>query len=110
MIESMYISLIFIGFSLLILPSFVPTILESGKETQKFLAQMILLGLSAIVFGALAAASANVEIITCSTTVCTKTSFFFDENMFIFGFLALIAGVFALIKSFDAFNFAQGKL
>ena len=67
-------------------------------------------GVSTILFGALAAASANVEIVSCTSTACTKQSFFFGDNMYIFGFFCLIGGVLSLTKSFDAFYFAKGKL
>ena len=108
MIESVYITLIILAFIMLPLSFFAGRSDES--DTPKFGQQMILLGISTILFGALAAASANVEIVSCTSTSCTKDSFFFDDNMYIFGFFCLIGGVLTLIKSFDAFFFTKGKL
>ncbi len=103
MIESVYITLIILAFIMLTTSFFIRT--EQGKFGQ----QVILLAISAILFGALAAASFNVEVYTCTSTTCTKVSSIFEDNAWIFGFFTLITGVLALIKSFDAFNFAQGK-
>ena len=102
MLESLYITFAILAFIMTPVSFFV------GKE--KLAAQMILLGFSLILFGALAMASANVEIVTCTSTTCVKTSFFFQENMFIFAFLGIITGALFLIKSFDAFYFAKGRL
>ena len=99
MIESVYITLIVLGFI------FLPSSFFVNQD--KLLQQIILLAISAIIFGALAAASANVEIVTCTSSSCTTQSFFFDENLYIFGFFALISSVLTLIKSFDAFNFKE---
>ncbi|MCH8003899.1 MAG: hypothetical protein IH934_04695 [Nanoarchaeota archaeon] len=99
MIESVYITLIVLAFI------FLPSSFFVNQD--KLLQQIILLAISAIIFGALAIASANVEIITCTSSSCTKQSFFFDENLYIFGFFALISSVLTLIKSFDAFKFKE---
>lgn len=104
MIESVYITLIILAFILLPASFFVRT--EEGK----FIQQVILLAISAVLFGALAAASFNVEIFTCTATTCIKDSFVFEDNAYIFGFFALIAGILTLVKSFDAFYFAKGRL
>ena len=88
----------------------LPTSFFVRTEEGKFGQQMILLAISAILFGALAAASFNVEIFTCTSTVCTKESFVFEDNAYIFGFFTLITSVLVLIKSFDAFSFARGSL
>jgi len=76
----------------------------------KFGQQITLLLISATLFGALAMASFNIEIFTCTSTTCTKESFIFTDNAYIFGFFGLIMGVLVLIKSFDAFYFAKGRL
>lgn len=97
---------------------FVSVLSESNSQkneqgamfTPKFGQQLILLGFSTILFGALAAASGNVEFLICTSSVCNVSSFIFEENMYMFGFLCLITGILTLIKSFDAFNFAKGKL
>lgn len=102
MLESVYITLIVLGFIFLPSSFFV----KEGKLMQ----QIVLLAISAIIFGALAAASANVEVATCTSVSCTKASFIFVENMYIFGFFTLISSVLALIKSFDAFYFTKGEL
>ena len=104
MIESVYITLIILAFLMLPAAFFVRT--EDGKFGQ----QVILLAISAILFGGLAAASFNVEIFTCTTTECVKDTFVFEDNAFIFGFFCLIATVLAFVKTFDAFDFAKGKL
>ncbi len=104
MIESVYITLIILAFLMLPAAFFVKT--EEGKFGQ----QVILLAISAILFGALAAASFNVEVFTCTSTACTKVSSIFEDNAYIFGFFALIAAILTLVKSFEAFNFTQGKL
>jgi len=102
--------------------------------------QIVLLGFAMALFGGLAMASAKVEIMSCGVKIlntnstpinytnsygneinntvitystnsdCTKTPFFFDENIWIFGMFALVAGVLFLIKSFDTFFFAKGGL
>ena len=112
MIESVYITLIIIAFIFLPLSFFVARREESEAENnnQKFGQQVILLAISAILFGALAVASFNVEIFTCTTTECIKDTFIFEDNAYIFGFFALISAILVLIKSFDAFYFAKGKL
>lgn len=104
MIESVYITLIILAFAL------IPLAFYIRSEEQKFMQQVVLLALSTILFGALAAASFNVEIFTCTTSACVKTSFVFEDNAIIFGFLGLFTGVLTLIKSFDAFYFARNKL
>lgn len=104
MIESVYITLIIIAFIMLPSAFFIRT--EEGKFGQQF----ILLAISAILFGGLAAASFNVEIFTCTSTNCVKDTFVFEDNAYIFGFFCLIAIVLAFVKSFDAFEFAKGKL
>ncbi len=104
MIESVYITLIILAFAL------IPLAFYIRSEEQKFMQQVVLLALSTILFGALAAASFNVEIFTCTTNNCIKESFVFEDNAFIFGFLALFTGILTLIKSFDAFYFARNKL
>ena len=109
MIESVYITLIILAFIMLPLSFFVGRN-DNSDDTPKFGQQMVLLGVSTILFGALAAASANVEIVSCTSTACTKESFFFDDNMYIFGFFCLIGGVLTLVKCFDAFFFTKGKL
>ena len=109
MIESVYITLIILAFIMLPASFFIRTD-ESNNQSPKFMQQVSLLAISAILFGGLAAASFNVEIFTCTATSCIKDSFVFEDNAYIFGFFALIAGVLTLIKSFDAFNFAKGKL
>ena len=103
MLESIYISLIILGFITFIVSFF------TTKE-EKFIRTIILLGVSSILFGALAAGSANVEVATCTSTQCTTSSFIFTENMYIFGFFTLISTILALIKSFDAFYFTKGAL
>ena len=104
MIESVYITLIILAFLMLPASFFIRT--EEGKFGQ----QVILLVISGILFGALAAASFNVEIFTCTATNCIKDTFVFEDNAYIFGFFSLIAIVLAFVKSFDAFEFAKGKL
>ena len=103
MIESVYITLIILAFIMLTTSFFIRT--EQGKFGQ----QVILLGISAVLFGSLAAASFNVEVYTCSSTNCTLVSSIFEDNAWIFGSFALITGVLTLIKSFDAFNFTRNK-
>lgn len=104
MIESVYITLIILAFLM------IPTAFFIRTEEGKFGQQVILLSISAMLFGALAAASFNIEIFTCTSTSCVKDSFVFEDNAYIFGFFALIMGVLVLIKSFDAFFFAKEKL
>ncbi len=104
MIESVYITLIILAFVMLPITFFIRT--EEGK----FIQQIILLGIATALFGALAAASFNVEIFTCTATSCIKDSFIFEDNAYIFGFFALISGVLVLVKSFDAFYFSKGRL
>ena len=104
MIESVYITLIILAFLLLAVSFFIRA--EEGKFGQQF----ILLAISAVLFGALAAASFNVEIFTCTSSACVKDAFVFEDNAYIFGFFALISVVLALVKSFDAFYFMKGKL
>ncbi len=104
MIESVYITLIILAFIMLTTSFFIRT--EQGKFGQ----QVILLAISAILFGALAAASFNVEVYTCTSTACTKISSVFEDNAWIFGFFCLIAAILALIKSFDAFYFTKNQL
>lgn len=104
MIESVYITLIILAFIML------PTSFFVRSEEGKFGQQVILLAISAILFGGLAAASFNVEIFTCTATSCVKDSFVFTDNAYIFGFFCLIGGVLTLIKAFDAFYFTKGKL
>lgn len=104
MIESVYITLIIIAFALIPLAFYV------RSEDNKFMQQVVLLGLSAVLFGAVAAGSFNVEIFTCTVSSCVKDSFIFEDNAFMFGFLSLLMGILTLIKSFDAFNFARNKL
>ncbi len=113
MIESVYITLIIISF--IMLPaSFFIRVDKTGQDVSgnspKFLQQVVLLAISTILFAALAAASFNVEIFTCTASDCVKDSFVFEDNAYIFGFFALISGVLTLVKSFDAFFFAKGKL
>ncbi len=115
MIESVYITLIILGFVFLPAGFFIRS--EEVKTTEgaihsspKFMQQIVLFAISAILFGALAAASFNLEIVSCISTSCTSNSFVFEDNAYIFGFFALIAGILTLIKSFDAFYFAKGKL
>ncbi len=79
-------------------------------EEGKFIQQVVLLAIATALFGALAAASFNVEIFTCTTSSCVKESFVFEDNAYIFGFFALISGVLVLVKSFDAFYFSKGRL
>ena len=102
MIESVYITLIILAF--LFLPS------SFFVNQEKLLQQVILLSMSAILFGALAAGSFNLEIFTCTSTTCQKESFVFTDNAYIFGFLCLFMSILTLIKSFDAFNFKEQKL
>ena len=110
MLESIYFLLIVLAFIMIPTSFFVGKGTETGPNTFKFGQQVILLAISAILFGALAAASFNVEIVTCTATNCIKDSFVFEDNAVIFGFFALIAGVLTLVKSFDAFYFTKGKL
>ena len=104
MMESVYITLIILAFIML------PTSFFIRTEEGKFLQQIVLLAIATILFGGLAAASFNVEIFTCTATACTKDSFIFEDNAYIFGFFTLISGVLALVKSFDAFYFSKGTL
>ena len=108
MIESLYILLI--TFAFIFLP--IGFFMGRDDEQPKFLQQVILFSLSAILFGASAAASANVEFVVCTSApvACSTDSVIFEENMYIFGFFTLIASILALIKSFDAFFFAKAKL
>jgi len=113
MIESVYITLIIISF--IMLPaSFFIRVNKTGQDVSgnspKFLQQVVLLAISTILFGALAAASFNVEVYTCTSTDCTKVSSVFEDNAWIFGFFCLIAAILALIKSFDAFYFTKNQL
>ena len=112
MIESVYITLMIIAFIFLPLSFFVARREENEGENnnQKFGQQVILLAISAILFGGLAAASFNVEIFTCTSTNCIKDTFVFEDNAYIFGFFTLVSGILVLVKSFDAFYFAKGKL
>ena len=107
MIESVYITLIILAFIMMPLSFFVG---KTEHNDPKFGQQMILMGISTILFGALAAASFNVEIITCTSTSCIKDSFLFEDNAYIFGFFTLIGSVLFFVKSFDAFFFAKNKL
>ncbi len=102
MIESVYITLVVLGFVALPASFFV--------NQEKLLQQIILLALSAIIFGALAAASFNFEVASCISTGCTKDSFVFEDNAYLFGFMTLIASVLTLLKSFDAFYFKKNAL
>ena len=104
MIESVYITLIILAFIML------PTSFFIRTEEGKFIQQIVLLSIAAALFGALAVASFNVEIFTCTATACVKDSFVFEDNAYIFGFFALISGVLVLVKSFDAFYFSKGQL
>ena len=104
MLESVYITLIILAFLMLAISFFIRT--EEGKFGQ----QVILLAISAILFGALAASSFKVEVFTCTSTTCTKVSSVFEDNAYIFGFFALISGILTLVKSFDAFYFTKNKL
>lgn len=107
MIESVYITLIILAFIMMPLSFFVG---KTENNDPKFGQQVILLGISTILFGALAAASFNVEIVTCTSTSCIKDSFVFEDNSYIFGFFCLIGAVLVLIKSFDGFFFTKNKL
>ena len=104
MIESVYITLIILAFVMLPISFFIRT--EEGK----FIQQVVLLAIATALFGALAAASFNVEIFTCTTSNCVKESFVFEDNAYIFGFFAVISGILTLVKSFDAFYFSKGRL
>lgn len=104
MIESVYITLIILAFVMLPISFFIRT--EEGK----FIQQIVLLAIATALFSALAAASFNVEIFTCTVTDCIKDSFVFEDNAYIFGFFAVISGVLVLIKSFDAFYFTKERL
>lgn len=115
MIESMYILFIFISFILLILGLLL-------KDIRFLPAQLFLLILSMGLFGALAAASQEVEVIHCglsnmTTTTdgfnvtfivndrtCSVDKRFYDENMWIFGFFALATGVLALTVGLKFFG------
>ena len=102
MIESVYITLIILAF--LFLPS------SFFVNQEKLLQQILLLGMSAVLFGALAMASFNLDIFTCTSTACQKESFVFTDNAFIFGFLCLFMSILTTIKSFDAFYFKEKQL
>ena len=132
MLESLYITFAILAFLMI----FLSFIVQKDKLAQ----QITLLGISMGLFAGLAMASANVEVVSCevqtlntnttlinytnsygnevnntittysNNTDCKKTPFFFQENMFIFGFFGLFAGVLFLIKSFDAFFFTKGRL
>ena len=107
MIESVYITLIITAFVFLVAGFFMG---RADPEQPKFLQQVILLAISTILFGAAAAASGNVEFVVCTSSSCVTNTLFFEENMYIFGFFTLIAGILTLVKSFDAFYFTQNRL
>lgn len=123
MLLSLYIAFAIMAFSLV----FLSFIVDQSKLAQ----QITLLGFALILFAALAPASAHVEKITCENGVlsenktvttthqnatyttaitCQTNQFYYQENMFIFGFMAMVAGVLFLIKSFDGFYFSKGRL
>lgn len=132
MLESLYITLTILAFAALIISFFIP---RDGLAKQ-----IVLLGIGTALFGGLAMASANVEVISCEVKIlttnstlinytnsygnevnntvttytnngnCAKTPFLFEENMWIFAMFGLVSGVLFLIKSFDAFYFARGRL
>lgn len=102
MLESLYITLTLLAFSMIFL-SFV-------VQKDKLMQQITLLGIALSLFAALAMASANVEIITCTSVSCVSASFLYEENMYIFGFFALFTGVLFFIKAFDGFYFAKRRL
>ena len=109
MIESLYITLAILAF-LLIPIAFIVGKKRAGDDAPKLLQEIILLAISAILFGALAAASADVEFVTCTSISCETSTHYFEENLWIFSSFCLIAAVLAFIKSFDAMYFAKGKL
>lgn len=102
MLMSLYISLTVLAFLTLMISFFV--------QKDKLAQQMVLLGLSMALFGALAAASQGVEIVSCTSVNCNSTSFVYLENMWIFAAFTLVTASLFLIKSFDAFYFARGRL
>jgi len=100
MLESIYLSLVVLSF-LSLFTSFFANRLPS---------QVIFLGIACALFAVLAGAAAEIEIATCTSASCTLSNFYFEETVWIFGGFSLASGALFLIKSFDAFNFARGKL
>ena len=100
MLESIYLSLVVFSFLSLFVSFF----------TNRLPSQIILLGIACALFAVLAGAAAEIEIATCTSTSCSLNGFYFEETLWIFGGFSLTTGALFLIKSFDAFYFARGKL
>lgn len=106
MFETMYFLFIILAFVLLVLGLLL-------KNKDYLPAQVMLLLLSIALFASLAMASAKIEVVHCgyenvtSTTDgfnvtyinnrnCAIENYFYEENMYIFGFMALAVGVITL--------------
>jgi len=98
MLESVYITLIVLAFSTLIFSFFV----------NKLLQQVILLGISLILFGALGMSSLGVEMVVCTSASCSKNSQVFTNQAWIFAAFALISGMMFLIKIMGSFDVLRG--
>ena len=89
MLESVYLTLLGISFVCLI----------SAFFNKALLAKVALMGSATVIFGALAAASGEIEIISCTSTSCTSIVYSYFENMWFF--LS-----FVILSTFSALSFA----
>lgn len=94
MLESVYLSLIGISFLCLISSLCIGT-----KESRKLLSKAFLSSIAMILFGALSAASAGIEIVYCSTTSCATKSLFYGDNGYIMWAFALLSAAITLVHA-----------
>lgn len=115
MLYELYLTLIILSFILF----------TSSLFITKLLSKTILLGFALILFAALAAASANVEVIHCKSYVnssvdngattnyvtvsqCNNNSFYYEENTWFFAMFSLICGILFMVNSFQSFKILRG--
>ena len=96
MLESVYITFIIITFTILVISFF----------TEKYIAKSFLAALSIILFVVLAFSSAQVEILTCTSTACTTQNLFYEENIWFFWGMSMFSAVMLIVYVFLAISVA----
>ncbi|KKK77500.1 hypothetical protein LCGC14_2852990, partial [marine sediment metagenome] len=74
--------------------------------TEKYIAKSFLAALSIILFVVLAFSSAQVEILTCTSTACTTQNLFYEENIWFFWGMSMFSAVMLIVYVFLAISVA----
>src|SRR3990167_3904723 len=91
MLESVYITLIVLSFVCLIVSLLI--------KSEMMLSKLILGMIAMLLFLTLGIVSAEVEVIKCTSTTCSSSAFFYDENAWIFYGFGMISFFISIVFS-----------